>query len=307
LVRPEAEDAGGSIKMADRDQNWGFSGGRGGDRSRREDERRMGGRERPWERRSFGDGGGEPWHAEGRYGARYDQDRAGYGGQEYGQEAGRDHRSEDRRRDERSRGGDERETWRPGRGEPYGDLELNARNRGIREFGPPADYAYHPQAGHEFDPDYMHWREEQMRGHDRDYHEWRRTQRDSYDEDYRRFRHERRQHFGRSFADWRNQRSAVGGVADTTVAPGVGGYGDKVAEPSAYDYGASSRPSGMIERPEAINASPGAGQSGGDPHHGHAPTGGTQRDSSPEFGKEPSAVQRAADGGRQANGNDEEK
>lgn len=257
-------------------------------------------RDRPRERRSFE--GGEPWRAEARYGARYDQDRTGYGGQEYGMEGGPEHRrGEDRDRDR----GDHRETWRPDQGEPYGDLEFDARNRGALEYGPPADYAYHPQAGHEFDPDYLHWREEQMRSHDRDYHEWRKAQRDSYDEDYRRFRHERRQQFGRTFQDWRNQRSMVGGIADTTVAPGVGDYGDKVGQPSGYDYGASQRPSGMIEPPEAINASPAATQTGGDAHQAHAPAGGARGDDAPEFGREPSAVQRAAGGARPADRDDE--
>lgn len=282
--------------MAERDQTRGFGGfgaGRGGGRDRREDERRMRERDRPSERRSFE--GGEPWEAEGRYGARYDQDRTGYGGQEYGMEGGRQHRRGHDRGQDR---GDQRETWRPDQGEPYGDLEFNARNRGAQEFGPPADYAYHPQAGHEFDPDYLHWREEQMRSHDRDYHEWRRAQRDSYDDDYRRFRHERRQQFGRSFEDWRNQRSTVGGVADMTVAPGVGDYGDKVGEPSGYIYGASQRPTGMIEPPDTMNATPTATQTGDHPQRGHASTGRAQESGEPEFGREPSQVQRAAGGER---------
>lgn len=298
--------------MPDRDQTWGF--GRGGERPRRDDPRRPGERDRPWEGRSFDErdrynsdearygergrawrlGEREPWHGDERSAARYDQERVGYG-QEYGMEGGRQH---EMRRDPlrgRRRGDDERETWRPDVGEPYGDLELNPRNRGVQEFGPPADYAYHPHAGHEFDPDYLHWRDEQMRAHDRDYQDWRRSQQQSYDEDYRRFRTERREHFGRTFADWRNQRSGVGGVADTGVAPGVSGYGSKVAMPSGYDAGASSRPSGMIESPTSMNASPGASQTGGSPQggaHGHSAGG----DTSPEFGREPDQVKAAAEG-----------
>jgi hypothetical protein len=286
--------------MAERDQNRGFGGFAGGRNRRDQDERRTGERDRPGEGRSFE--GGEPWHAEGRYGARYDQDRTGYGGQEYGMEGGRQRRDEDRGRGR----GHQRETWRPDRGEPYGDLEFNARGRGGQEFGPPADYAYHPQAGHEFDPDYLHWREEQMRSHDRDYHEWRSAQRDSYDNDYRRFRHERRQEFGRTFQDWRSQRSTTGGIADTTVAAGVGDYGDKVGEPSGYDYGASQRPSGMIEPPGAMNASPAAAQTGGDGHDGHGSSAGGQGSREPEFGREPSQVQRAA-GGARADRDEEKK
>jgi hypothetical protein len=213
-------------------------------------------------------------------------------------EAGRDRRTLSER--DPAWRGDERETWRPDRGEPYGDLEFDARNRGIQEFGPPADYAYHPRAGHEFDPDYLHWREEQMRGHDRDYHEWRKSQQQSYDEDYRRFRDARREHFGRTFSDWRNQRSMVGGAADTGVAPGVGSYGDRVAMPTGYDSNAAAKPTGMIESPNAINASPGASQTGGS-DGGDRPAGSQQAggaDASPEFGKEPSQVRATADGGR---------
>lgn len=284
--------------MANRDQSWG-RGGRAGEERWRRDENKSGGGRGP-ERRSFNDEGGEPWRGESRYGARYDQDRSGYGGQEYGMEGGPGHRTTS----ERDRGwrGDERETdqreqWSPGGGEPYGELELNARNRGIQEFGAPHDYAYHPRAGHEFDPDYLHWREEQMRGHDRDYHEWRRTQRDRYDEDYRRFRSERREHFGRSFDDWRNQRNVTGGIADTSAQAGVSGYGDKVGMPSGYDANASDKPSGMIETSGGMNASPGASQGGGGRGAGGgdaSSSGGGDR--SPEFGKAPPGVQAAAGG-----------
>lgn len=282
--------------MSDRDQNWGFGGRRGPDRGRREDDRRARGPSD--ERRSFE--GGEPWHGEGRYGARYDEDRA-YGGQVYGQEGGRTHSLEAGRG---RFGGDERETWRAGDGAPYGDLELNPRNPGVEEFGPPADYAYHPREGHEFDPDYLRWREEQMRVHDRDYHDWRRNQRQAYDDDYRRFRSERRAHFGRTFQDWRSQQSPVGGVADTTVAPGVGGYGDKVGQPSGYDARSSSKPSGMIEPPEAMNASAGAGQTAAAGGRRQPGANGAGGDSSPEFGREPSQVQAAAGGLRKT---DEER
>jgi len=284
--------------MANRDQNWGFGGRGGGERWRGGGDDRRGGGRGP-ERRSFGEEGG----GRGRSDARYDQDRAGYGGQEYGIEGGR--RPHTTSQDDRGWRGDERETWRPGNGEPYGDLEFNPRNRGIEEFGAPHDYAYHPKAGHEFDPDYLHWREEQMRSHDRDYHEWRSSQQQRYDEDYRKFRDERREHFGRRFDDWRNQRSGVGGVADTSAQAGVSGYGSKVGMPSGYDANASNKPSGMIESPTSLNASAGAGQSGGQTggggNGGGAQASGQGGDTSPEFGKEPDQV-KAASGGWDARG-----
>lgn len=278
--------------MANRDQTWGMGGRDGGERWRRGEMRRGGGRE--GEQRSF---------EENRFDARHDRDRTGYGGQEYGMEASGERRTTSQadrgwRGDEREvdhHRGDQRETWRPGGGEPYGDLELNPRNRGIQEFGAPHDYAYHPQAGHEFEPDYLRWREEQMRGHDRDYSEWRRTQQQRYDDDYRRYRDEERQRFGRSFEDWRNQRSAAGGVADTSAQAGVSGYGDKVGMPSGYDTRQSDKPSGMIEPPTAINASRGAAQVGGGEATGGVPSGGSG-DTSPEFGKAAPGVQATSGG-----------
>lgn len=130
--------------------------------------------------------GGEPWRAEGRYGSAYGPRRRAAGAGGYGQEGGPGHRTTGER--DPAWRGDEREVWRPGDGAPYGDLELNPRNRGVQAFGPPADYAYHPPAGHEFDPDYLRWREARMRAHDRDYQEWRRDRQQRYDAEYRRTR-----------------------------------------------------------------------------------------------------------------------
>lgn len=241
--------------MADRDRDWAFGGRRDEDRPRREDDRGGSERDRDGERRSFGEAGrfnsdqdrygpgsrgprgqgGEPWRGEGRWEARYDQDRAGYrspgreaprfegyGGQEYGLEAGRESRREPER--EHGHGGrNEREAWRPAEGAPYGDLELNARNRGVQDYGAPHDYAYHPREGHELDPEYLSWRDEQMRSHDRDYQDWRRAQQQQYDEDYRRFRDHRRDHFGRSFQEWRSQKDAAGGQTGGGQSAGAGG------------------------------------------------------------------------------------
>ena len=46
---------------------------------------------------------------------------------------------------------------------------------------------------HEFEPDYLHWRETQMRG---------------FDDDYRGWRDERRQRFSSDFDTWRSSRGA---------------------------------------------------------------------------------------------------
>jgi hypothetical protein len=63
----------------------------------------------------------------------------------------------------------------------------------------------------DFDPDYLRWRDAQLRDHDRDYQNWRRDQHRLYDEEYRRFRSERQRHFGQAFHEWRSQHGAAGG------------------------------------------------------------------------------------------------
>ena len=60
---------------------------------------------------------------------------------------------------------------------------------------------------HDFEPDYLHWREQQMANYDRDYHDW---------------RNEKRQKFSSDFEGWRSSRgpavqaenSVVGDVTD---------------------------------------------------------------------------------------------
>ncbi|HEY9234943.1 MULTISPECIES: hypothetical protein [Phenylobacterium] len=92
---------------------------------------------------------------------------------------------------------------------PYGDQEIDPTDKGVRQFGPPADYAYHPDSDIEFELDYLDWREEQLRAHDREYADWRDEQRRKYDAEYVAFRSQRRDHFERSFADWRNQQGPL--------------------------------------------------------------------------------------------------
>ncbi|MDB5449771.1 MAG: hypothetical protein JWQ52_899 [Phenylobacterium sp.] len=323
--------------MANWDNNRGSRGSGERDPSGRDDRREPGGR--GGERRSFGDEGRfnsdqarygvrggrgegerEPWRRD-RYGSRFDQDHVdygsgydrdrggygrGYGGQEYGME-GRGGPDPDR--DRRYGSDEERETWRPAGGAPYGDLEMNPRNRGVQEYGQPADYAAHPQAGHEFDPDYLRWRDEQMKGHDRDYQDWRRAQHQQYDDDYRRFRAERRDHFHQTFHAWRSQRNISGGVPDTSISPGDSGYSDSTS--NANPLGFSDRPSGMIEPRSALTGSPAMTQTGvshqpdSPQTAGQAGDQGGAGDTSPEFGKEPPQVRAATDG--DTRGGDEDR
>jgi hypothetical protein len=160
-------------------------------------------------------------------------------------------------------------------------------------YGPKAQS--HPD--HEFDPDYLRWRETQMRDHDRDYQDWRRDQHRQYDDEYRRFRGERQRHFGQAFHEWRSQRSAVGGTPDTGIAPGVSGYGDKTALPGGYNApGAYDKPSGLLDPPGHLSIDPAMSQRGGSSGGSGSSAPVTGGDRSPEFGKEPSQVQASAEG-----------
>jgi hypothetical protein len=228
--------------MPNRNDYRGYGGDRDPDRSRHDDgrARREGG-----ERRTFGDPG------------RYDYGRGQY---DVEPNAGDDLGY-----------GSRRTNWRPAGGSPY-DPSFDARDLGVREYGPPADYAYRPPAGHEFDPEYVRWRDAQLDAHDRDYAAWRRAQHEQYDHDYRDFHRARREDFTRRFQSWRDSQSAVGGMADTTVAPGVSGYGDKTV-----NTGNESRLHRSYAAPH-------------DPPRTEPPIPGS------EFGKEPASIQSIADG-----------
>jgi hypothetical protein len=139
----------------------------------------------------------------------YGGEEYGYGGEEYGLEGHPGSADAERgpgwgferadRRDERWRNFD----WDdPGVSTSQAGYAAQARSH-------PGDE--HPHAHEEFEPDYVRWRDEQMRAHDRDYQDWRREQHQQYDEQYRQFRSERQRHFGQAFHEWRSQRDAVGG------------------------------------------------------------------------------------------------
>ncbi|RAK50977.1 hypothetical protein [Phenylobacterium deserti] len=224
----------------------------------------------------------------------------GYGGQEYGMEGQgfRDRNSGEGRTygggrtEQRDWGNQGRERWREGQGGPYGDLELNARNSGIQEFGAPHDYAYHPK-GNEFDPDYNRWRDEQLASHDRDYQEWRRHQHEQYDNEYRQYRAQRRDNFGTSFQTWRTQRTMTQGVENNSVAPGMAH--DSTTDVTGGGIGADAgKPTGALEGLGGLTPSSTLTQTGG----GHKPTaqGSSTGDKTPEFGREPTQVQSASDG-----------
>jgi hypothetical protein len=153
----------------------------------------------------------------------------------------------------------------------------------------------HPD--HEFDADYLRWRDEQLRAHDRDYQDWRRDQHRQYDEQYRQFRSERQRHFGEAFHLWRSQRSMVGGTPNTAIGSagqGQGAYGDQSAIPGGYNAASAvDKPSGYLDPPGHLSSDLTLSQTGG-------PSGqltqGSGGDHTPEFGKEPAAVKAASEG-----------
>lgn len=79
--------------------------------------------------------------------------------------------------------------------------------------GPGKDVARqnHHASRHDFEPDYLHWREQQMSNFDRDYHDW---------------RSERREKFSSDFDSWRSSRPQV--QAENPIVGDVtdGGTGD---------------------------------------------------------------------------------
>lgn len=236
--------------MANRDDYRGYRGDVGREPWRREGPRQPAGR--GGEQRSFGEEGrfnsdqarygssprggpghgeDEPWRRD-RYGSRFDQDHTGYGSG-YDREHGGYGRGQ---ADDASRFGGGYG------GQEYGMEGHGGGNRRGEQYGAPQDYANQPQAGREFDSDYLHWREEQLRIHDRDYQDWRRHQQEQHDEEYRKFRTERRDTFGRNFLDWRAQRNTgSGGGASAAQASGGSEFGKTPPEVQATTDGGAGR------------------------------------------------------------------
>ena len=133
---------------------------------------------------------------------------APHGGQEYGIEPHGYRQSIVRRRAGPPAAGAEAEAERA----PYGDQPLDPRDLGVREFGPPADYAYHPDVQAEFELAYLDWREAKLAAHDREYAAWRAEQQRRYDAEYSAFRGEWQERFDRGFAEWRSRHDDPAGA-----------------------------------------------------------------------------------------------
>lgn len=235
-ARYDQDRAGyGYGQSAYRGQEYGISGESGGYGA-------PGGRTRYAEPSTYRYGHGEEGAEGGWYGqgGAYRQQGGGQSGEDeyrgsgqgrYGSGAGGNAGRQDQGPSGRYSQAQSRQSGSRAQNAPYGDPRIDTQARGVEEFGIPHDYGLHPHQGHEFDPDYVSWRDEQLRNHDRDYASWRAEQHRRYDDDYRAFQNERRSHFGRSFSEWRNQRQ--GGGASGSAA-------DASAQGSSLAGGASS-------------------------------------------------------------------
>lgn len=155
---------------------------------------------------SFG-GGGDHWNTRqgaGQHSSYYGQANMGPSGYDQGRSQGMESGGW-------SQGG--------GYGQAYGQSSSGQSSYGQSSQGggyedysrrEPWQNASRPQqtgSHHEFEPDYLHWREQQMSNFDRDYHDW---------------RSEKRQKFSSDFDTWRSSRgpavqaenSVVGDVTD---------------------------------------------------------------------------------------------
>lgn len=168
--------------MAHRDDYRDYRSGDPRDRWRGQDAPR--GRLAGPERRTFGQEG------------RFNSDTARYGG-------------------ERDTG--EREPWRRERhddGQAYGAPPDEDWGYGGQEYGVEAPhysaaFPNQPRPDGRFEPEYLSWRDAQLRAHDRDYEAWRADRQRRYDDDYRAWRSQRREQFHQSFAEWCAQRDAA--------------------------------------------------------------------------------------------------
>lgn len=108
--------------------------------------------------------------------------------------------------------------WRPGeadtgQGYAYGrhgrrhdDWDSRAHGPGAEIWREPEAWSGQGAAHQDFEPDYLHWREAQMRNLDRDYLTW---------------REERRQKFSQDFDDWRSRRATARAGEESPEAENV--------------------------------------------------------------------------------------
>lgn len=174
--------------------------------------------ERDWEREGRGSAGGY-----GQVGGRRQQaqDEGGYS-------------RGSRQGGERSYGqggyGEERD-WGRDRGDHDNpsDARQYAYGPGSQSYGQAVSGYQGDQAGGSggsarHDPDYHHWRQEQVRKYDDDYRTWRESQMKQHDDDYAKWRKERSDKFGNDFADWKS--AAASGKTDSAASSAAASRAD---------------------------------------------------------------------------------
>ncbi|HEV7229387.1 hypothetical protein [Brevundimonas sp.] len=165
----------------------------------------------------YGQSGGGRWTAQSGAGSQsswYGQADMGSSGYDQGRSQGMDSGGW-------SQGGQSGSPYVQG---GYGQSSQSQGSQGSSYQGSRGSQAY--GSHHDFEPDYLHWREQQMQNYDRDYHDW---------------RNEKRQKFSSDFEGWRNGRgpqvqaenSVVGDVTDGgtgSQAHAKEAHGDKPAK-----------------------------------------------------------------------------
>jgi hypothetical protein len=131
------------------------------------------------------------------------------------------------------------------------------------------------QSGNDLHPEYVTWRNEQLRRHDRDYETWRNDRQRQYDDDYRR----RRNAVGRG-VNYSGASNMSRGMPPQDVDMSSGDYSRR----TGGSFGRSGEPSGRLE-PRYLSAS-----------HARRPAEPRSYRNDDRFDDEPSEVRAATDG-----------
>jgi len=167
-----------------------------------------------------GQSGGDRWNAQSGAGSQsswYGQANMGPSGYDQGRSQGMDHAGW-------NQGGQSGSPYAQG---GYGQSGQSSYSQGSQGSSYQGSQGSQAQGSHhDFEPDYLHWREQQMQNYDRDYRDW---------------RDEKRQKFSSDFEGWRTSRgpqvqaenSVVGDVTDGgtgSQAHAKEAHGDKPAK-----------------------------------------------------------------------------
>jgi hypothetical protein len=234
-------------------------GGHGAQRSRYRDDQRYGSHQSTGanygQGQSYRDQAGREdfgQYAQTGAGGRYSQDR-GYSSQGYGQYSRGQDQSERYSAPQYHAQGYEpgAQIWNRDQGsrdeqhfnkgyEQRGDYDSQDRNRGQGQSQGRDNVAFQSSVG-DFEPDYLHWRDNHVQSLDRDYHAW---------------RDERRDKFHSEFNDWRSQRA---GQSSDQNSPrtSTGASASYQATTTSPNGGAFHGSSSDGDRPGTLNNPPG--------------------------------------------------